>query len=54
MHFTDDSLLPENQAPLIICAAPYGPEAAAGLPSGYSYLVGGSGPEGAGLLQYRS
>jgi uncharacterized protein (DUF849 family) len=26
MYFTDDSLLPENQAPLIICAAPYGPE----------------------------
>jgi uncharacterized protein (DUF849 family) len=26
MYFTDDSLLPENQEPLIICAAPYGPE----------------------------
>jgi len=25
MYFTDDSLLPENQAPLIITAAPYGP-----------------------------
>jgi hypothetical protein len=25
MHFTDDSLLPENQAPLIITAVPYGP-----------------------------
>jgi len=24
MHFTDDSLLPENQAPLIITAVPYG------------------------------
>ncbi len=26
MYFTDDSLLPENQEPLIICVAPYGPE----------------------------
>jgi uncharacterized protein (DUF849 family) len=26
MYFTDDSVLPENQAPLIINAAPYGPE----------------------------
>ena len=26
MHFLDDSLLPENQQPLIITAAPYGPE----------------------------
>ena len=25
MYFTDDSLLPENQDPLIITAAPYGP-----------------------------
>src|SRR5271156_765914 len=25
MYFTDDSLLPENQAPLMITAAPYGP-----------------------------
>lgn len=25
MYFTDDSLLPENQSPLIITAAPYGP-----------------------------
>jgi hypothetical protein len=25
MYFTDDSLLPENQAPLMIVAAPYGP-----------------------------
>ena len=25
MYFTDDSLLPENQPPLIITAAPYGP-----------------------------
>ena len=25
MYFTDDSLLPENQEPLIITAAPYGP-----------------------------
>jgi hypothetical protein len=25
IYFTDDSLLPENQAPLIITAAPYGP-----------------------------
>ncbi len=26
MHFLDDSLLPENQQPLVIQAAPYGPE----------------------------
>lgn len=26
MHFLDDSLLPENQEPLVITAAPYGPE----------------------------
>ncbi len=26
MYFTDDSILPENMAPLIITAAPYGPE----------------------------
>ena len=26
MFFTDDSLFPENQSPLIITAAPYGPE----------------------------
>ena len=26
MHFLDDSLLPENQAPLVIQVAPYGPE----------------------------
>ena len=32
MYFTDDSLLPENQAPLIITAAPYGP---VWLPSDY-------------------
>ena len=25
MYYTDDSLLPENQDPLIITAAPYGP-----------------------------
>jgi uncharacterized protein (DUF849 family) len=25
MYFTDDSLLPENQPPLMITAAPYGP-----------------------------
>jgi hypothetical protein len=25
MYFTDDSLLPENQDPLIITAEPYGP-----------------------------
>jgi uncharacterized protein (DUF849 family) len=25
MYFTDDSLLPENQAPLMITASPYGP-----------------------------
>jgi uncharacterized protein (DUF849 family) len=25
MYFTDDSLIPENQAPLMITAAPYGP-----------------------------
>ena len=25
MYFTDDSLLPENMAPLMITAAPYGP-----------------------------
>jgi uncharacterized protein (DUF849 family) len=32
MYFTDDSLLPENQDPLIITAAPYGP---VWLPSDY-------------------
>lgn len=32
MYFTDDSLLPENQDPLIITAAPYGP---AWMPSDY-------------------
>lgn len=32
MYFTDDSLLPENQPPLIITAAPYGP---IWLPSDY-------------------
>ena len=26
MYYTDDSILPENMAPLIITAAPYGPE----------------------------
>ena len=26
MYFTDDSLFPENMQPLIITAAPYGPE----------------------------
>ena len=26
MHFLDDSLLPENQPPLVIQVAPYGPE----------------------------
>jgi hypothetical protein len=26
MYYTDDSILPENMAPLIIAAAPYGPE----------------------------
>jgi hypothetical protein len=26
MYFTQDSLLPENQAPLIITAAPFGPQ----------------------------
>ena len=32
MYFTDDSLLPENQNPLIITAAPWGP---AWVPSDY-------------------
>jgi uncharacterized protein (DUF849 family) len=32
MYFTDDSLLPENQEPLIITAAPWGP---AWVPSDY-------------------
>ncbi len=32
MYFTDDSLLPENQEPLMITAAPWGP---AWLPSDY-------------------
>jgi uncharacterized protein (DUF849 family) len=26
MYFTDDSILPEYMQPLIICAAPFGPE----------------------------
>ena len=26
MYFTEDSLFPENMQPLIITAAPYGPE----------------------------
>ena len=26
MYFTDDSLFPENMQPLIITAAPFGPE----------------------------
>ena len=26
MYYTDDSILPENMAPLIITAAPYGPQ----------------------------
>ena len=30
MYFTDDSLLPENQAPLMITAAPYGSHVATG------------------------
>src|SRR6202158_3624435 len=33
MYFTSDSLLPENQEPLIITAAPFGPQ---WLPSDYS------------------
>ena len=32
MYFTDDSMLPENQQPLIITVAPYGPQ---WLPSDY-------------------
>src|SRR5450631_2428153 len=32
MYFTSDSLLPENQAPLIITVAPYGPQ---WMPSDY-------------------
>ena len=32
MYFTQDSLLPENQAPLIITAAPFGPQ---WMPSDY-------------------
>ena len=32
MYFTNDSLLPENQAPLIITAAPFGPH---WMPSDY-------------------
>jgi hypothetical protein len=26
MYYTDDSILPENMAPLIITAAPFGPQ----------------------------
>ena len=26
MYYTDDSLYPENMQPLIICAAPFGPQ----------------------------
>lgn len=26
MYFTNDSMLPENQLPLVITAAPYGPQ----------------------------
>jgi len=29
MYYTDDSIIPENMAPLIITAAPYDPEKAA-------------------------
>ena len=32
MYFTSDSLLPENQEPLIITVAPYGPQ---WMPSDY-------------------
>ncbi len=32
MYFTSDSMLPENQQPLIITVAPYGPQ---WLPSDY-------------------
>ena len=37
MYFTDDSLLPENQDPLIITAAPYGPM---WLPADYPEDIG--------------
>ena len=43
MYFTDDSLFPENQAPLMITAAPYGPM---WLPGGISGIESeGHAPE---------
>jgi hypothetical protein len=37
MYFTDNALLPENQEPLIITVAPFGPQC---MPSDYSMEVG--------------
>lgn len=40
MYFTNDSMLPENQQPLIITVAPYGPRRSVGTGGG-----GGAGTE---------
>ena len=53
MYFTDDSVLPENQDPLIITAAPYGPT---WMPDDYPEGPGHLGRAGSvrgGLLQRR-
>ena len=52
MYYTDNSILPEYMAPLIITAAPFGPQ---WLPGGcrHSRHLGGASPDGSGLLQRR-
>ena len=51
MQFMDDSLLPENQDPLVIQVAPYGPELPAARFRRHRGVDGGPGPEGGRLLQ---
>ena len=33
MYYTDDSILPENMAPLIITVAPFGPHGCRAMPT---------------------
>ncbi len=53
MQFMDDSLLPENQDPLVIQVAPYAPSFLPRDSDDIAGVDGGPGPEGGRLLQCR-
>ena len=53
MYYTDNSILPENMAPLIITAAPYGPAWLPGDAADIAAVLGRAGSGRGGLLRGR-